>query len=170
MLLKLVWTLKIMKNTLNQVLNISWTLLAFFPVCFYWWNQGIDWTFYAFLGASLLAGCLPQKIYDQFSVSSEPNAYLNLGVKTIRRFTQDGNFKRNKLQGMRNYLNTIAMYERYHFICLIFFKCSSVYACLNEHILLGFIIFLANVIYNVCPILLQQYNRLRIINILTRLQ
>jgi hypothetical protein len=154
----------------NQVINFSWTILAFFPVCFYWWNQGVDWAFYAFLAVSLIAGCLPQKIYNQLSMGTDPAAYINLGVRTIRKFVQDGGFKRNKLQGMRSYLNTIAMYERYHFICLVFFKCSSVYACLHEHIILGLLIFLVNVVYNVCPILLQQYNRLRIVNILTRMQ
>jgi len=155
---------------LNQVLNFGWTILAFFPVCLYWWNQGIDWTFYAFIILSLLAGWLPQKVYAQLSLSDDPEAYKNLGVNIIRRFTQDGGFKRNKLQGMRDYLKTIAMFERYHFICLVFFKCSAVYACLNEHIVIGLVIFVANLIYNVCPILLQQYNRLRIVNILTRLQ
>jgi hypothetical protein len=58
------------------------------------------------------------------------------------------------------------MFERYHFCCLIFFQTSSVYACYFEEYLLAFLIFLCNILYNVFPILLQQYNRMRIIKIL----
>ncbi|MCB0710093.1 MAG: hypothetical protein KDC15_11960, partial [Chitinophagaceae bacterium] len=63
------------------------------------------------------------------------------------------------------YLSTIAMNERFHWMCFVFFMLSSIYAFTQGIILLGFLMFLANIPYNVASLLLQQYNKLRILKI-----
>lgn len=149
---------------LNQILNIGWTILGFLPVYYFWSLHGIGWPFYALLLISFTAFILPEKLFSRLKISKDLRVYRRLGVKFIRRFAQDGDFQAKK--GIRGYLNKIRMFERYHFCCLIFFQASSVYACYFEEYLLAFLIFLCNILYNVFPILLQQYNRMRIIKIL----
>lgn len=146
---------------LNQILNVSWTIIGFLPVSYFWFLHGIHWPFYVLTALSLLTCFLPEAVYRKLDISSDLRVYRRLGVKFIRRFAQDGNFQAGKKDGIRHYLNKIQMFERYHFCCLFFFQASSVYACYYEEYLLAFSIFLCNVLYNVLPILLQQYNRLR---------
>lgn len=62
----------------------------------------------------------------------------------------------------RQYLSKIALQERYHYSCFVFFTLSAFSALVGGKIQMALLISIANVIYNVYPILLQQYNRLRI--------
>ena len=154
------------KAMLNQVLNVSWTIAGFFPVCYFWFLQGIQWPFYVLVFASLASCFFPEAIYQKLAISNDQRVYRRLGVKFIRKFAQDGNFQPSHGIGVKKYLQKIQMFERYHFCCLIFFQASSVYACYNEQYALSFSIFAANIIYNVYPILLQQYNKIRILKFL----
>jgi hypothetical protein len=101
-----------------------------------------------------------------------------MGVKIIRRFVQDGDWRFNRHAsinasrikgsgGLQAYLTTIAMYERYHWGCFLFFTETSLYGKSDDGILWLIATFAANVIYNVCPLLLQQYNRIRITSLLS---
>jgi hypothetical protein len=150
----------------NQLLNVGWTMVGFFPVCYFWFLEGIHWPFYVLLLASIASCFFPEAIYRKLNVSKYQRVYRRLGVKFIRRFAQDGDFQAGNGIGIKNYLQKIQMFERYHFCCLIFFQASSVYACYNEQYILAFTIFICNIIYNVYPILLQQYNRIRILKFL----
>lgn len=149
---------------LNQVFNIGWTILGFLPVYYFWFLHGIHWPFFTLALVSLGACLLPETLFRNLEISSDLRVYRRLGVKFVRRFAQDGDFQPGT--GVRAYLNKIRMFERYHFCCLIFFQASSVYACYFEQYLLAFLIFFCNILYNVFPILLQQYNRIRITKIL----
>jgi hypothetical protein len=51
-------------------------------------------------------------------------------------------------------------------LCLLFFSLTSVHAIIFKQYLLGIFIIIANVLYNVCPLLLQQYNRARVSRVL----
>mgnify|MGYP001124928363 CR=1 FL=1 len=153
-----------LKPMLNQVLNIGWTILGLSPVYYFWWVHGISWPFYVLLLISCMAFILPEKLYSKLKISKDLRVYKRLGVKFVRRFAQDGDFEPSK--GIRGYLSKIRMFERYHFCCLLFFQASSVYACYFEEYLLAFLIFFCNIIYNVFPMLLQQYNSIRITRIL----
>ncbi len=46
--------------------------------------------------------------------------------------------------------------------CLAFFLASFVYAIYQQAFLISLLIFVSNIIYNVIPILIQQYNKLRL--------
>ncbi len=50
----------------------------------------------------------------------------------------------------------------FHFILFIFFSETILFALINKYYLWAFFIFIGNVIYNIYPILLQQYIRLKI--------
>lgn len=108
-------------------------------------------------------------------LSGAPKFYERFGVKIIRRFVQDGDIASKSLRSggrvimnkarAQKYLNTIEMYERYHFLCLIFFLLTSLHAAANSRIAAALIIAACNIIYNVYPMLLQQYNKARILKL-----
>lgn len=163
------------KLLLNQLINISWTTVAFAPVLVYYSGGYVPRVLYIFLAVSLASGLLPARIFDLLQLSSDPQFYRRIGVLKIRNFVQDGDLInrsiRQELPGHRiirnksslsKYMKTIDMYERFHFICLIFFLLTALLAFRDTRYYLGIIITAGNFLYNVCPILLQQYNKLKV--------
>lgn len=162
------------RDILNQLINFFWTALCFAPVFWFWFQEGTPSIyFYLFLGFSLLFGAIPCKILNKLTVSTDKKDYEKYGIKFIRKFVQNGDIVKSHSKDKRDnsikdkdqargYLNTIAKYERYHWICLIFFLLTSIYGFLNGKFIFGFSILIANLFYNLIPILLQQYNRIRI--------
>jgi hypothetical protein len=110
-------------------------------------------------------------------LSAAPKFYERFGVKTIRRFVQDGDIASKRLRSegrvimnkarAQKYLQTIEMYERYHFLCFVFFLLTSFHAAANSKAAAALIIAACNIIYNVYPLLLQQYNKARILKLST---
>ncbi len=120
-----------------------------------------------------MTGIVPQRILDLLMLGSTRKFYEKWGVKYILKFVQNGSLVKmlsnkrsyvviNGKSQARQYLKTILMYERYHWICLLFFMLTAIDSFLYSYFELAGVITAANVIYNLCPILLQQYNKLRI--------
>lgn len=158
---------------LNQVINVFWSVFAFVPIIWFWTIVGINHWFIVFLGIAIACSMMPNKFLEKVQISSNLMVYEKFGVKFIRKFVQNGDWVksfsygtansqiRNTLQAY-NCLNTVAMYERFHWLCFVFFVSSAFYAFVWGHVLLGMWITVANIVYNVTSILLQQYNRLRL--------
>jgi hypothetical protein len=164
------------RETLNQLVNLFWTMLCFFPVVWLWIRTGIGLWFYLFLLCSLITGMLPGYFYNKLQLSHDRALYEKVGVKQIRKVVQNGDWikklgRSNELQIVRNrsqakqYLRIIAMYERYHWVCFAFFSLSCIYAFYGGYVVEGILVIGANVIYNVATILLQQYNKLKVMEI-----
>ncbi|AYL95719.1 hypothetical protein [Mucilaginibacter celer] len=160
---------------MNQFINFFWTILCFAGVVVYWVSAGLSPGFYIFIALSFIPALLPQKILGKLQLSNSTRLYQRLGVRFIRRFVQHGDIanrisRKNKpgytaIPQKNNpamYLKTIAMYERFHFMCLLFFLFSTVAALLDGRYIIAAVIMICNIIYNCCPILLQQFNRIRI--------
>ncbi len=165
-------------QVLNQLVNVFWTVLSFVPVLWYWTGRYADVWLYTAIAFSVLCGLLPPSFFDSLQLSKNPDFYKKYGVRTIKKFVQNGDFinllfrKKSPnyrviqdVRKMQNYLNTIVMYERYHFTCFIFFLLTTVLSFSQRHLLIPLLITFCNIVYNVCPIFLQQYNRLRIQNV-----
>lgn len=161
------------KEILNQLVNLFWTILCFTPVLWFWIKEGINLYFYIALAISILIGILPEKILKLFLLSSNRRFYEKLGVKAIRKFVQNGDIvnamtdkqKQASIKGRlqaQQYLKTIAMYERFHWICFTFFLLTAINCFLKGYVKLGVAVTAANLIYNLGSILLQQYNGIRI--------
>lgn len=86
---------------LNQILNVSWTVIGFFPVAYFWYYHEINGVFIILLLISIVACFLPDRLYRKFHVSKDLKAYKRLGVKTIRRFVQDGDFGEPKTSSIK---------------------------------------------------------------------
>ncbi|HTD98267.1 MAG TPA: hypothetical protein VK668_03240 [Mucilaginibacter sp.] len=165
-------------QAINQLINFSWTIVSFIPVIYFWIGRDTTWL-YAFVLVSLVFALMPARFISMFQLSGNKRFYERLGVRFIQRFVQNGTYINKSIRKndsgyklikdraqAQQYLNTIQMYERYHLMCFIFFGLTLIYAVIERQYIVALIILLANVIYNVCPVLLQQYNRLRVIGIL----
>ncbi|OOQ58183.1 glycosyl-4,4'-diaponeurosporenoate acyltransferase CrtO family protein [Mucilaginibacter pedocola] len=157
---------------MNQAVNFFWTILCFIPVIGFWFAEGLTTWFYIFCSISIISLLIPARLLQ---LSNSPKFYEKLGVRVIRKFVQNGDLvkriSKNTRQQLRvikgresaiGYSSTIVMYERYHFLCFVFFLLTTAFALFIGKIPIAIIILVANVIYNICPILLQQYNRARL--------
>jgi hypothetical protein len=134
----------------------------YYPFTFNWNN-----ILSLFIPARLLQLNNTSKFYERF------------GVKFIRRFVQNGDYVtrhikksyprykliKDRTQALK-YIKTIMMYERYHFLCFVFFLLTAIAAIAGHHYFHFALIILCNIIYNVCPIMLQQYNRTRVLSLI----
>jgi hypothetical protein len=149
----------------NALINVIWTIIGFFPICLFWYYEEINFLFYILLLTAFLAGCLSERVYISLHISKDIKVYEKLGVRFVRRFMQTGNFSKNRGSGIKGYLKELSMFERYHYICLVFFQATAFYACFNHKLILALLVACSNLIYNVYPILLQQYNKIRMLKI-----
>jgi len=159
---------------MNQAVNFFWSILCFFPVVWFWLDADILMC-YIFIGISVLSLLIPARILQ---ISYQPKFYQTLFIKQIRKFVQNGDLVNGLIRRSKpthrtikakadasRYLSTVVMYERFHFLCLIFFLLTTIYALTQAKFWLSFAVIIANVIYNICPILLQQYNRARVLKL-----
>jgi hypothetical protein len=171
---------------LNQLINIIWTVASFSLIGVYWGRyyaeNGSLSTLYTIIVLSMLSYILPKSWLSALTLSDNRKVYERIGVKFILWFVQNGRFvnlvKRKSgtqlglitsRKSARTYLSTIAMQERYHYSCLVFFMLSALSASLSGKMGIAFGILFWNILYNVFPILLQQYNRLRIKTLLSEI-
>ncbi|MEJ7692756.1 hypothetical protein [Daejeonella sp.] len=161
-------------QTLNYVVNFFWTIIGFLPLTIYWWQTPLTFSFYCFLMVSVFLANVPERMIHQFRFSSKRRIYELVGVRLVRKFVQDGDYIRKGNHWVRSkaaaekYLLRILMYERFHTLCFLFFTFSMTHALLNARIKLGLMILFCNVFFNVYPLLLQQYNRLRILRLIEK--
>ncbi|MEO3403603.1 hypothetical protein AAFN85_06850 [Mucilaginibacter sp. CAU 1740] len=114
----------------------------------------------------------------KFQLSRSTAFYERLGVRFIRKFVQHGDIansisRKNKpgyqVIAQKNdpaaYLKTTNMYERFHMMCLLFFLFTTAAAFVDRKFIMAAAITISNVIYNFYPVLLQQYNRIRIMRL-----
>jgi len=163
-------------QTLDYVVNFFWTGIGFLPLVIYWRQTPLTIIFYGFLLISVIFANISQKIHHLFRLSSKTKTYEFLGVKLVRKFIQDGDYIRKGNPGIKSkdeakkYLLRILMYERFHTLCLLFFTFSMIHSLINSKVWAGLFILLSNVLFNVYPLLLQQYNRLRISRLLEKME
>lgn len=149
---------------MGQLINAFWTFLCFLPVTALWLRYASQNQLWIITGLSLAALTIPSR---WLQLSKNPVFYQQLGVRFIRKFVQNGDsYKRKKIihdaASAIRYRSTIRMYERFHFFCLLFFFMSTIVALIYIQYLTAALLVVANIIYNVCPLLLQQYNYARL--------
>ena len=149
--------------------------MAFAPIIAFWLAEGPTLVLYFLIAVSLTILFLPDNYYERLQLSNDISYYESLGIRFFRWFTQDGDLVTqilSKAQGnygrfqsrknLSKVYNQIVGYERYHLTCFAFFLLTSVYATLLTNFAIALLIVLSNVVYNIIPLLLQQYNKLRL--------
>ena len=111
----------------------------------------------------------------KLQLSDKRKFYERLGVKFAQSMAQNGKFVNALIKrtghadhyvvrtrnDLRRYRTHILGYQRFHLACLIFFFISMMRALTLDAFDFFIAILIMNVIYNVYPLLIQQYNTLR---------
>lgn len=162
-------------HLMNQFINFFWTIICFAPVLTYWFKAfDAMWLIVAF-AISVASLLIPGRVLQ---LSYNPKFYEALGIRLVRKLVQNGDWA-NRVSRRKNpqhkhiynrsqatkYSSTVTMYERFHFMCLMLFFMTIILALSDGFYVLAIIIFSANIMYNICPILLQQYNKARLLKI-----
>lgn len=170
---------------LNQVINLFWTIVSFAVFGVYWGRyfaeQRLPWVLALFIVLSILTWAIPTKWLSALTIGKNRKSYERMGIKLLLFFVQNGTLvnriqrKYSKKSGLihnrnqaQSYLKTIAMQERYHYCCLVLFLLTTFSAFSTGKPGMALLITLCNMLYNIYPIFLQQYNRLRIDALLKR--
>ncbi len=159
---------------INQSINVAWTILCYIPIVILWHLDYNAYVFWTALAISLIPLVCREAVFNRFQLSNSKQFYKRLGIAYFQRFTQKGmlavkiigtldnshkNFKRIDISKFKT---EILGYEKYHYSCFLFFSLSAFYALYGHLYVLLLFIFMSNIIYNLVPILIQQYNKLRI--------
>ena len=159
----------------NAVPSVLWSGLALGPLavcCYRYVAQPWLW---GFVVVSLSAYAWPAAWLRRLQLASSVRVYRRLGVPKIGRFTQQGalvnKLLRRRYPGYRvlvgrrdvaRLLSTTYQQERFHWAGLVFFLLISLHVGAAGHWGWALVLTLLNVGYNLYPIWLQQYVRLRL--------
>jgi len=165
----------------NIIPNMIWTVLHLTPVTVYCFSDLPLKYLYIFGGISIAFAALPHRFYFWIQLSNRIRVYHKVGILLIRKFSQDGDwvnqavrrrypnytviFRRQDIDG---YIAKTYFFERFHMLLWIFMLAVSIYAAVEKDWIWAIFIFLNNILYNLYPIFLQQYNRLRVLRILSK--
>ncbi|MRG48471.1 hypothetical protein GFS24_25370 [Chitinophaga sp. SYP-B3965] len=151
----------------NMIPNLIWTVLHLTPVVIYCY--ALFPMVFVFLGISVAGAFLPLRL---FQLGNDTRIYKKIGIVYIRRYAQDGDVI-NKLIRKRfpdykvilrpqHYISRSYMNERFHLLLLVFFLLLTGHALWNGAPGWALLFVFSNVMYNLYPMFLQQYNRIRI--------
>lgn len=165
----------------NMVPNLLWTIIHLAPVTVFVFNVMMPLWVYVLLGIGLLASLLPASVYKRIQLGAQVAIYRRIGIIWVRRFSQDGDVINRLLRkrfpgykvirepsGVRKYILRANMNERFHCGLFLFMLGAMVYALVQLSFGWALAIAVSNVLYNLYPMFLQQYNRLRLYDICRR--
>ena len=143
-------------------------------VIFFVRGQG-EWPWLlVFIGLSWFTSLIPRAFYDKLQWSSNILFYKKLGVHAFKKLATNGDYInrsiRRKFPHHRQVPNVASIggklletytIERAHTVLFVFCLLTHVYAWAIGDVGTGWFLFFGNIVFNLYPNLLQQYNRLR---------
>ncbi|WP_423148992.1 hypothetical protein [Rubrolithibacter danxiaensis] len=166
-------------TTYNQIPVIFWSLLNLIPLGYFCYGYMDLKILYVLLTISILSGFLPHSFFKALQLGKSSTVYNRIGIRIVKKYTQDGDlvnkFVRRKFpeykvldsrESLRKPYNKTYFYEKVHFIMFLFFLFASVYALVKGLYVWALLLTVNNLIFNIYPIFLQQYNRIRVNRIL----
>lgn len=158
----------------NAIPNVFWSVLGIAPLGFFCYHyMARPWLYSLLLGHLLVYG-LPTAWFSHWQLSRTPARYRQLGVPAVGRFTQHGEFvnrfirrrypryRRVRAHAVAAAVRASYQLERFHLGLFGFFLASSCYALWQGQWGWALLITVTNVGYNVYPMWLQQYIRVRL--------
>lgn len=159
----------------NSIINLFWTIIAFIPVLIFWTEYDDTTSLWLSITVSLPLLAVPEKVCLKLQLSNSREFYERLGVKLAQSLSQNGKFVNALIKrtghaehyvvrtrnDLRRYRTQILGYQRFHVACLLFFFISMMRALILGAFDFFIGILIMNVVYNVYPLLIQQYNTLR---------
>lgn len=161
---------------LNMIVNLLWSFVFLFPLVVFCYSKIEKNWFLVSLLISLLAVFLPASFFSAQQLSKSRLFYKRIGIEFFNHFTQNGTllnrfvknnfpeYKRfhTKEEAFKKLFNQTFMFEKFHFIVFIFFIETTIFAFINSYYYWVAFFIVGNIIYNIYPMLLQQYIRLRL--------
>ncbi|WP_152981551.1 hypothetical protein [Hymenobacter sp. AT01-02] len=165
----------------NAVPSVVWSGLSLGPlVVFCYQHMARPWLM-GLLGLSLLAYAVPRSWFRYWQLSRVPAMYRRLGVPVVNWLAQDGALVHalvrrryphyRRLKTRRSVAAVVANsyhMERFHIAALLFFWFVSGYAAVQNQRAWAGVLTVLNIGYNLYPIWLQQYLRLRLAPVAAR--
>ncbi|MDB5246635.1 MAG: hypothetical protein JWQ40_1029 [Segetibacter sp.] len=163
--------------------NIAWSIVHLTPVVIFCFQALPVSLVYLFSAVSILPYFFPNSHFNRFVIGRSAGFYKKIGIGLIQKYTQDGpviyRLIRKKFPGykvldgkkeMKKQLSKTYFFEKFPAALLLFFLLATWYALVHNQTGWAVIITINNVFYNVYPILLQQYIRLRIYALISRME
>lgn len=165
-----------MADLYNTVPNVVWSVLAFLPLFVFCYTHLPLNLVLVFCGISLVPALLPNRFFDKIQLAKDPFTYKKLGVGLVLRLSQNGAIINKMIRSkypdyktlrwdqrsMKGLLSKTYMFEKFHYLVLVFFCLAGFYAFGKGLPAWGIALFLINIVYNVYPILLQQFIRIKL--------
>ena len=165
----------------NLIPNLIWSIINLAPIVSFCFIAMPSRLVIIFLAISVLACAIPNSFFEKLQVSKTIGFYKKIGIEIVQKYTQNGEvinrmirkkFPHYKIiQGrvsLKKQLKQTYFFEKFHVVMLVFFVLTTVYALKERHSAWALIFTVNNLLYNVYPILLQQYIRLRLNNSIKR--
>jgi hypothetical protein len=160
----------------NMIPNLFWSAINLAPISVYCYTLLQPKLFWIFLGTSLFALFLPNKMLDRLRIGRTRRIYKRLGVHWVNKITQNGElinkWVRKKYPdhkavtpdraSISKLISQSYLFEKFHLIVFLFFGFTNIHALVKGHWGWAVVILLTNIAYNVYPNLLQQYMRMRL--------
>lgn len=160
----------------NLLINLLWSGLSFVPIiifCYTWTENNL---LFLFLSLSLLPVFLPHAAIDKLQISGKAVTYKKLGVTLVQHLSQNGVFinylirknypgykvVRHEKKSVEGLLKLTYILEKFHLVGFVFFGFISVYAFGKSLLGWALVLTITNLLFNVYPILLQQYIRVKL--------
>lgn len=159
----------------NALPNVFWSALSLGPLAVYCYQFMARPWLYGGLAACLLAYAVPTAWFGYWQLSRTPGRYRRLGVAAVNRVTQNGALVHGLIRrwhphyrqvpsraALAGLVRTTYQQERFHVALFLFFLLVSGYAVGHGQLGWAGLLALTNVGYNLYPVWLQQYIRVRL--------
>jgi hypothetical protein len=160
----------------NMIPNLIWSIINLAPIFIFCFTLAALKLVYIFLAISAVPLFFKNSSISRLQIGNRTAIYKKLGVHLINKVSQNGDII-NKLikkkfpehriisYDKRSVSRLIAqtyMFEKFHWALFLFFSLITGYCIYQGYWLWAFVIFLTNLAYNIYPVFLQQYIRLKL--------
>ncbi|WP_343692882.1 hypothetical protein [Chitinophaga sp.] len=158
----------------NLLVSLLWTLVCLGPVAGYFYRyMPVNWL-WVIVPTALFPYFLPASWLDRYAVSTSRHFYERMGVQAVLGVVQHGRYVNRRIKSrfpgyrivydretIRRKIKETYQFERFHYGLLLAFIIPISHAW-SVYWYRGVILVVCNMVYNVYPILMQQYVRLRL--------
>jgi hypothetical protein len=160
----------------NILPNLLWSILSLLPLTIFCYRHLPLQLLILFLAISLPPAFLPSSMIDRLRIARKARTYRKLGVGLVQGLSQHGDIVnrlirrtypeykavRRDAKSVKGLITQTYAYEKFHLMLFLFFSLASMYALGRGLVSWAAALFVLNLLYNVYPILLQQYIRMKL--------
>jgi Glycosyl-4,4'-diaponeurosporenoate acyltransferase len=160
----------------NMIPNLIWSILNLTPIVIFCVTLIELKLVYIFLAISVVPLFLKKSFINRLQIGKTTKMYKKLGVHLINKVSQNGDIINNLLKrkfpehrivtydnrSISGLLNQTYLFEKFHLLFFLFFSLLTGYSLYYGYWFWALLILVTNAAYNIYPIFLQQYIRLKL--------